>query len=366
MAERKKYLPGLIFLGVLWLSLAAACWLKPAQAVSMSERRQLAQVPALNVDTVLSGQFASRFEDYSLDQFPLRDTFRRLKAISTYYVFRQRDNNSIFLADGYAAKLAYPLNEKSVSRAGDKFRQLYDLYLQNTDAKIYFAIVPDKAYFLAESGGYPAMDYDRLSEILQEKMDFARYVDIWGELSRENYYKTDTHWRQETLLPVAETLAQTMGVTLESPFREVETDDPFYGVYCGQAALPLPPEKIRYLTNGILEQCTVYNLETEETARIYDMEKLHSRDPYEMFLSGASPLVVVENPSAKTERELIVFRDSFASSLVPLLAEGYSKITLIDTRYIHPELLGEYVLFGDQDVLFLYSTLLLNDSGILK
>ena len=38
---------------------------------------------------------------------------------------------------------------------------------------------------------------------------------------------------------------------------------------------------------------------------------------------------------------------------------------LIDIRYISSKLLGEYIEFNDQDVLFLYSTLVLNQN-ILK
>ena len=34
-----------------------------------------------------------------------------------------------------------------------------------------------------------------------------------------------------------------------------------------------------------------------------------------------------------TDRELVIFRDSFASSLAPLLMEQYAKITLVDIRY---------------------------------
>ena len=68
----------------------------------------------------------------------------------------------------------------------------------------------------------------------------------------------------------------------------------------------------------------------------------------------------------KEEKELVVFRDSFGSSIIPLLATGYSKITVIDTRYISPKLLKEYVTFENKDVLFMYSTLIINDSNTLK
>ena len=81
-----------------------------------------------------------------------------------------------------------------------------------------------------------------------------------------------------------------------------------------------------------------------------------------MFAGGSDALVTIENPDADTERELILFRDSFGSSIAPLFMAGYSKVTLVDIRYIQSSMLGQFIEFDDQDVLFLYSTLLLNNS----
>jgi hypothetical protein len=96
------------------------------------------------------------------------------------------------------------------------------------------------------------------------------------------------------------------------------------------------------------------------------MTKLKSRDLYDVFLSGAKPLLTIENPNAATDKELIVFRDSFGSSLVPLLVKDYAKITLVDIRYVTSDLVGNFLEFDGQDVLFLYSTLILNSSNSLK
>ena len=62
----------------------------------------------------------------------------------------------------------------------------------------------------------------------------------------------------------------------------------------------------------------------------------------------------------------MIFRDSFTSSLAPLLLETYSKITLVDTRYVQTAMLGYFLDFTNQDVLFIYSTGLLNNSLALK
>ena len=96
------------------------------------------------------------------------------------------------------------------------------------------------------------------------------------------------------------------------------------------------------------------------------MEKAHGKAPYEMFLGGSLSLITIENDKAKTEKELVIFRDSFGSAIAPLFVEGYRKITVVDIRYIHPNLLEKYIEFNNQDVLFLYSTSILNNSETIK
>ena len=85
-----------------------------------------------------------------------------------------------------------------------------------------------------------------------------------------------------------------------------------------------------------------------------------------MYLSGAQALLRIENPHAETDRELVIFRDSFGSSLAPLLTRGYKTVTLVDIRYISSQLLGQFLTFRNQDVLFAYSALILNNSATLK
>ena len=101
-------------------------------------------------------------------------------------------------------------------------------------------------------------------------------------------------------------------------------------------------------------------------SELYQKEKLTGSDPYEMYLSGNQPLVRMENPNATTERELVIFRDSFGSAIAPLLLQSYKTVTLLDVRYMNPELIGQFVTFDRQDVLFLYSTLILNESATLR
>lgn len=353
---------------LLWAVLTGLSWFGPRQEFSVAERRPLKKMPAITGESLLNGKFTKEFESFSLDQFPLRDSFRTLKSVFHYYGMGQQDNNDIYLTQGYAAKLEYPLHQASVNYAAERFNHLYETYLKDTGSHIVATIVPDKGYYLAEANGYPAMDYASLFAQMQEKMPWSQYVDLTDTLSAENYYHTDTHWRQETILPAAQKLAQALNVTVpqEQDFTKVQAEQPFYGVYYGQAALPMKPDTITTMVSPVLDACKVFDFEKNEYSSVYNLEKLDGKDPYEVYLSGARALLRIENPMAKTDRELIVFRDSFGSSMVPLLVQDYASVTVVDIRYIASDMLGEHLDFHGQDVLFLYNTLMINTSTSLK
>ena len=368
MTNKKIRAVGAAVLAGVWITLTGFAWFGPDKDISEAERRPLEQMPEISAQTLLSGKFMSKFEDYTLDQFPLRDSFRQLKSLFHYYVMNQKDNNGIYIADGYAAKLEYPMNEASVSYALGRFQKIYDLYLKDTGSTAFVSVVPDKSYYLAEENGYLSMDYDALFGAVKEGMPWAGFVDITDCLTIEDYYFTDTHWRQESLLPVAQKLSQAMGLTAPTPemFQKTQLEREFYGVYYGQAALPMAAEPMYLMESPWLSDCKVYNYETDSYISVYDLNKLTSKDLYDVYLSGPQSLLRIENPNATTDRELIVFRDSFGSSLIPLLTRDYKTVTLVDIRYIPSEALGQKLTFHGQDVLFLYSTLLLNSGYALK
>lgn len=342
--------------------LVCIVWIKPDTEYSVTERRNLKKQPELTIDSVVSGTFMSQFEEYSLDQFPLRDAFRSFKALTLL----KSDNNGIYVVDGSINSMEYPLNDESLNRASNRFLNIYEMYLKDSDSNIYLSIIPDKNYFYAKSNGYLSMDYEKLVANVCKENEYMTYVDLFPYLSKEDYYKTDTHWKQENILDIAETLLKAMGNGVDASYEVKQAGGAFYGVYYGQAALPVAPDKIKYLTNPVIDNLQVFDYENNTNIPVYDVAKMTEDDPYELFVGGPLSLVTMENQSSITDEELIVFRDSFGSSIAPLLAQGYKKVTLIDIRYIQPSVLKHYVDFENKDVLFLYSTMVLNNSETLK
>ena len=369
MKEKLKYIVTIVLSAAIIFGFSAWFLLKAPTQYSDSERRALKLLPEFSIEDVLSGKYMSAFEDASPDQFPLRDLFRSIKAYASEYLFLRMDNNKIFQAEGHLSKLEYPMNTDMTDYAGEKFTYIYENYLKDTAADIYLSVVPDKNCFIAETNGYLAFDYDEFAGKMIENTPFAQYIDIKPLLSADDYYTTDTHWKQESIVDVANTLLQAMGTTGTTKYSENLVEKPFYGVYYNQSGLKVPTDKLIYLTSEVIDSAVVTNYDTGKAVSkpVYDMSKLDTPDLYEVFLSGTVAISVIENTKAQEKRELVLFRDSFGSSVAPLLLEGYSKITVVDIRYIASSALRGVVDFENaDDVLFLYSTVLLNNSVAMK
>lgn len=329
--------------------------------ISTTERRKLAQLPEISFAKIINGDVSKKWEEYVADQFVARDLFRTIKAAWSMNIYNQKDNNKLFIKDNAIYKMEYPLSEKSIEKSADKIKNVYKTYLQNMN--VHYAIIPDKNYYL-KNDDYLKFDYEQAKQIMASKLTNMNYIDIWESLELEDYYKTDLHWKQENLGNVVKTIQEGMNLknTEEIEYTTKDMGD-FYGTYYGQLGLDLPSDRLYVLTNETIENCITYNYEKQKVGKVY--EETTSADKYDIYLSGATPLISIENFKAKTDKELLLFRDSFSSSLAPLLIENYRKITLIDLRYISSQLLGEYIDFEDQDVLFLYNIVVLNQN-VLK
>ena len=346
----------------------ASLWLvfKEDGEISEWERRKLQQFPEFSYETLMNGKFMSQFESYVNDQFPLRDTFRRIKARVLFDVFNQKDNNGIYIAEGFASEYDGNITDDQIAVFNDKVNALYENYIDGTDCKVYYSIVPDKNYFLAEKNGYPVYDYDYVYSQINKGMNSnISEIVIRDKLSIDDYYFTDTHWKQESIVDIANYIRKQFGMSAINDYESSSAGD-FYGVYYGQSALDLEPDEIIYLENEQIKASEAYLYENNKTVPVYNLEKLEAIDHYDIYLSGAVSLIKITNPMGDENKKLVVFRDSFGSSLTPLLMSGYSEIIVIDTRYINPVMMSRYVEFTNQDVLFLYSTIMVNSSHLFK
>ena len=328
--------------------------------LSYTERRHLSKFPSISYDNIMSCKFMDKFESYTLDQFIGRDSFRKVKALTEFNIFRKKDNNNIFIKDDYIFKLEYPLNEKKVNTFINKINNVYNNYLK--DMNVYFSIIPDKNYFLPDN--YLKLDYEKMFNMASNGLNNMKYIDITDSLTLDDYYLSDTHFKQDRIDKVVEKLASVMHFSYQNNYEKHEYY-PFYGVYYGQSAIGGKADAITYLTNDTIDNALVKDYDSN-LKTVYEVSSLGKMDSYDVFLSGATPLVEITNTKSKTDKELIIFRDSFGSTLAPLLLDGYAKITLVDLRYMPSNMLTDYIEFKNQDVLIIYSALLINNSDAIK
>lgn len=272
----------------------------------------------------------------------------------------------VYIYNGYAAKTDAPFDADSLDRAAYRFRHLYDLYFAGRT--VYLAVVPDKAQFTVPPEGYAPGGAAETTDYLCGALDFLTPVDIAAGLTLADYYRTDPHWRQERLRPTADTLLTAMGAPVSATRDETlcALEGDFHGSYWGKTVAPLEPDTLSYLTSPALENCTVHNYETDTDGGVYDFAAAQDA-PYDLFLSGSRSLLRIDNPNALSGGTLVVFRDSFGSSIIPLLSESYRTVYAVDIRYLASDRLGRVVDFPDDaDVLLLYSTTVLHNSITLK
>lgn len=349
-----------------------ACAVKffaPTQT-SEAERRPLAQFPDnLSWSEIINKNWINEFEDYSVDQFPFREFFRGIKAKFQFNVLNLSENNGLAIEDGYIVKIEQDFVDKNVDYSIGRLQNYYNKFIKDNGGKHYISLIPDKNYFLGKDHGYPSPDYESLAEKVLASLPLMTYIDIFDTLELSDYYFTDTHWSQDKILDVAEALAKGMGVAdlLSGEYKENVLEG-FKGVYYGQSALKPEPDKLVYLTNDILDSCVVFDYEKNSEGKIYDLDKFKGSDGYDLFLSGPKPLLRIDNPSSTSGKTLVVFRDSYGSSITPLLVEAYDTVYIVDIRYMDEGMLSLYekmglVNFEGADTLFLYSALILNSNS---
>jgi hypothetical protein len=351
-----------VFVAVLGAFFALGLLL-PAPETLKSERRLPQDFPELSARTLLSGSFMDKFEGFAADRFPFRDSFRAIRAATVLGITLQSDKSGLYADSAVGLGEFWRMDEAALKQSSEKLAKMAER-LEGINA--YYSVIPDKSMYAARY--LPGYDHAETVRALGETLDKLSYVPLEGALDADCYYRTDLHWNQARIGKAAARLLSAMGAGEPGPLPRESSAGTFLGVYAGRLALPVEPDILAYaeipgLSAKYLNDTTL----KFEPWPIYYPEEVAGIDPYNVFLKGPQPLVVIENALAENGRELYLFRDSFGSSLAPLLARAYSKVTVIDLRYIHADMLSDFVSFAPgADALFIYGAQIFNSPGVLQ
>lgn len=360
----KKYS---IFITVLFclfiFGFGAAHLILPDKEFSEQENRYLSQFKAPTLETLKSGKFMEDFEDYIVDQFPLRDQWIQLKALSERTLGKQENNGVYFGTDGQTlfAQFTAPSDKDLEQRVG-YVNQLAD----NLIVPVYFSLIPDKSYVWADRlpENAPLVDdgsmLDKAAALCSQ---WVTWIDLKDAIRGDDvFYRTDHHWSTFGAYQGYQALAAGMnnGVFTNldgyEGFDPVLVSDSFYGTtYSSAGAGWVQPDEIYTMIGEGLIEVTRYPEGSPVPGSLYDLSKLELKDKYSMFLGGNQPLCILRNPLVEGGKKLLVIRDSYSDSLAPFLALDYSEVHLFDLRYNLNSLKAYVEENGIDQVLVLYS-----------
>lgn len=349
---------------IIIFSLSIISIILPDKDISETERRYLMHFPTLNIKTIFNGDFFEEFNTYTVEQFPFREIFIKIKGLATNKLFLKKEENGVFIKDGNFFEISSSINDKSI----DYFLELVTKIKNNFSSEnIYYSIIPDKNYYTKEE--IPKINYNELVETINQNLQDITYINIFNKLSLDSYYKTDIHWKQEKIGEVVKTIALHMNnEPIDIKYNKL-TYDNFYGALYGKIPNNEKPDTITYLIDENTINTKVFDYEKNQYYKVYEEQNLKNIDSYDIFLGGAKALLIMENKNSKTDKELVIFRDSFGSSLAPLLLPYYKRITLVDLRYINSDYIINNNLIdfnNNQDILFIYGISIINNSFTLK
>lgn len=359
----KNILVSYVFVITLFIFMISSILIED-KTVSYTERRELSKLPNISELSNKDNEYFSELNSYLEDHFTLRDSLRNNKSFILNKILLNKINHNVVDYNNNLYEIDDKVNDKSIKHLLNKINLINKLYDIDNE---YFIMIPDKNYYI---DNIPKMDYKYLEDTLKNNLDSKiKWIDIKDDLDINSYYKSDIHFKMDKLSSMVSTIKKNMNLEEYNINYIKEEYKPFYGTLYSKGSNKSISDSITLLYSDNIKSSKVYNYEKKKYTSIYNKEYFNNVDSYDIFLSGASPVLVIENSNSLNNRELVMFRDSFSSSLAPLLVDNYSRITLVDLRYISSmniKNVEEIRINKDTDVMFIYSVPIINNSFSLK
>lgn len=382
------------------------------RAFSEFENTSLAQKPAFSWSSFVDGSFGSKYVKYINEQFLGRDNWISMKAVADMGLGRIESHGVTYGDDHYLMeKLEIVEDQNYPANAGtnivkqtalDRSNGMVSSFLQMYDQPITFSLVPNSYAILEDEvpTGFPGADQQAYTQqiyrTLSEVDDQLEIVDFSDALSQHKdeyiYYRTDHHWTTLGAYYAYVAYCEQKGLTPVS-LEELEENkvEDFYGTFYSKAKRPSQSaDTITWYDVDVDEFAFVANLQQDkqlaqlgevvqedglELLRVdgmMDQRKFEVRDKYAAFMWGNSGYVKIKSShnlnhqEGKTSR-LLLFKDSYANSMIPYLTYNYDEIIVVDLRYMAKstkELMQEE--FDDIFVMYNFSTYVSGASDLAK
>jgi hypothetical protein len=324
------------------------------RSFSEQENRSLQGFPKFRWDKLADGRFSQEMNEYYADQFPLRDFLVGCKG-SVELLLGKGENNGVLLGeDGYIAKRLYNMlcSDETVRKDHDAFDmshvQSAAQGILNVEQRLdvpFCAMLMGRTVDVAPS----AFDYpihysnalrDTLSSVLGTADAYVDTISMYRDLFARGeyvYYKTDHHWTTRGAyygdVAVMESFGMESEILPMDAFTKTVASDSFYGTTWSAGGMKfVGPDRIEFWSIGNEDEFSVV-ADGKELNGFYNKDYLEKKDKYSAFLDGTHDVVTVSRKNGAERPTLVVFRDSFGSSLAPFLAQHFDLVLLNLSSY---------------------------------
>ncbi len=411
MKQILKY-PAAVLFGIFILTFFLVDVLNEDRYMSEFENMKLQQKPSFSWSDFADGSFGNNYVTYINHQILGRDNWISLKAAADMGLGRIESHGVTFGGDHYLMEKLQIVEDKNYSSAAstnvvkqtglNRANGMMTSFLEMYDREITFSLVPNSYAILKDEVpvGFPGADQSEYSSKIYEQLKAAdeklQVVDFSKTLSEHSgeyiYYRTDHHWTTLGAYYAYEEYCRQKGLTpVALKDLEANTVEDFYGTFYSKAKRPgqpadtiiwydVPTEEFAFVANlrqdpELQEYGTVVQedgLELFSVDSMMDKRKFEVRDKYAAFMWGNSGYVKIKSghnlnhQDGKTSR-LLLFKDSYANSIIPYLTYNYDEIIVVDLRYAAKsvkELMQEE--FDDIFVMYNFSTYVSSASDLAK
>lgn len=316
------------------------------KSFSESENRVLAAFPKLTVSSLADGSFMKDFETYLTDQFPFRDAVISAKTLADRILGKNEENGVYIGKSGYLFDSQTPYSGekvKAIAKAVKKFGN------NHSDLETAFILAPNSSYvyseFLPKYLELPGQN-QQLKSIRKQIESDNIYWPSTASLLKKNaekaqlYYKTDHHWTTRGAYILFKEICMQWGFEaskkdIDKKFNFFEVSATFEGTLASTSGVHGTTDKIEICVPKNSEGTYVAYFESsgEKTASLFFADKLRNKNQYEVFLGGNYDKVIISTVSP-SNKSLLLIKDSYANCMIPMLTPYFSKIVVIDPRYL--------------------------------
>ncbi|OCA84646.1 DHHW family protein [Bacillus sp. FJAT-27986] len=345
---------------------------------SEMEGRTLEKRPDLNVETLTSGEYFSRFEDYYNDNFPLRNHWIETNSLVSHKVFGQRLFKDVYMNnDGYLISTVAPDNtDESITHVNKKIND-FAAGLKEKGVPVYFALAPNKTTIMEHQlPDYIESNANKLSDELSKGFSAdVNFLDLRSAIQphmneKDMYFYTDHHWKpkaayyaySEIITNMNERLADIGQPLPMSAYSWKEDTTSFYGSEArkvGKSNIS-KVDTITVVEKKAEEKPLEISYRGKSNQPLFNEEVLKKEDVYTnryvSYFSGDVPEGIIRNPNVQNGKRVLVLKDSYANAMIQFFPSHFEETRVLDLRHYKHMTVKEYINKNDIDaVVFVHN-----------